>query len=220
MMVRGAVWMGGVLGLASCSLSLDGLSDGPPDPAPAEAGSETTTTPPDGSVPGADATTTPDASAPPDAGLATNGDFENGCAGWNKFQATLTADPAAHGGAQACRVCSDGASVGPSYNLLLDFTQGPQPVGASYHAEAWVRLASGTAQTAHATMRLARTTPFAFLEEAQSPEVVLTGSWTKITHDFTVTKTNGDYVQFFIEATPTGAGNCHLVDDVSIQRTN
>ena len=218
--MRGAVGMGVLLGLAGCALSLDGLSGGPADPAPADAGSETTTAPPDGSVPRSDAMTTPDASAPLDAGLAANGDFENGCAGWGNFQAILTADPDAHGGAQACRVCSDGTSVGPSYSLLLNFTQGPQPVGASFHAEAWVRLASPTAQTAHATLRLARTTPFAFLEQAQSSDVVLTNSWMKITQDFTVSKADGDYVEFIIEVAPTGAGHCVLVDDVSIQRTN
>ena len=216
--MRGAVWIGVLLGLAGCALSLDGLSGGPAEPA--DAGSETATTPSDGSVPIADAMTTLDVSAPFDAGLAANGDFENGCTGWSKFQATLTADPAAHSGAQACRVCSDGTSVGPSYNLLLQFTQGPQPVGASYHAEAWVRLASATAQTARSTLRLVRSAPFAFLEQAQSSDVVLTSSWTKITQDFTVSKTGGDYVEFFIEVAPTGAGNCHLVDDVSIRRTN
>ena len=129
--------------MVACS-AFSAAGDEPPGAAEAgsEAGSEAGLVdgaPPDGAEVGSDGGTTD--AAP--ANLLTNGDFEQGCAGWtpngNAYLEAVTDVAFVRSGASSCMVCSK-LSLG-AYEartaVLVD-----APKGAVFSGGAWIRKAA------------------------------------------------------------------------------
>ena len=153
------------------------------------------------------------------ANLVPNSTFDTDCSDWTVFQATLTPDPDAHTGARSCRVCRE---TGNLYSI--DEVDGVLPVpkvNQSWHAHGWVKLPSGG--RAHAAAIYLRTWDAADMKQldiVSGGDVTLSTSWQPLDVDFTDTMANAAILDVFVSASNAQAGDCFLVDDVTVVRTN
>jgi hypothetical protein len=174
-----------------------------------------------GDLSGADAST----DAPTDAteaGDASDGggpaaidDFEQDCAPWNGINATASTSSLAHGGKSSCQICCAGTGN------YCTFDRGTNPivpvvVGKTYKASAWVRVAPQTTN-ANLTSGILEREILANAYTAASPyvEEALSQAWTLHTNQLTITDP-GDGLNLYIALGNYAAGDCFLVDDVSV----
>jgi hypothetical protein len=213
--------------MTACTLgSLEGLSSPPPPGGEADATaeaaaiSETSEAGADVDIDaGVDADLDARVDAEVDAGpnLFPLGTFERGGCGGATYLSTLTDDPTAHSGTHACRVCSDGT---PPDVYSFDATLDNAPVvGATYHAEVWVRSAPGATAPASGVeinLRTYNNPPFDQIQDDSSGHVPVGTSWTMLSVDLDVT-TTAQRLDFFVDSN-LQAGTCFLMDDLVVQR--
>jgi hypothetical protein len=208
---------------SACSLltSLDGLSS-PPGTGPTNGDARA-----DGELQGsgeasADGSSTGDAlDASDDAGtnLHPQPTFENGtCAPWVGYQGTVEVVPTAHSGQGACRVCTKPTTTN-FFTADDNRSPGPSVLGATYHAEAWVRNDPSAPAPPSVTLYLRNATivngNFIDLESSSSPTTAIGATWRRFDANLTFTKP-GD-LNVFISA-DTAPNACFLLDDVVLQR--
>jgi hypothetical protein len=172
-----------------------------------------------------DAEAAAEAGAEAEAGpvnLIPNGDFEQGCglAPWGPYDATVTDSNIARSGTHACLVCAAGAV---SFYTLDEpvgsgFVQDPL-LGQTYFATAWVRTPPGTpsGQTSYIDERVRDASGNGVGFGQSTPAVTLSDStWQPLSVSYTVNVSNGAWLNVYIEADNAVAGDCFLLDDVSL----
>lgn len=165
-----------------------------------------------------------DADAGDDAGpnLHPQGTFETGsCDPWVSYQGSLDFASPGHTGSGACRAC---AAPGATSIFSGDDNgaSGDAVLGATYHAEGWVRSAPNAPAPPNVALFLRSDTlqngNFVQLELNESPEAPIDATWQRFETSLDITMPGGT-INVFI-AGPAAAGACFLFDDVVLRRVN
>lgn len=217
--------------LSACSLftslgDLDEEVGGDGDASPPEGGANTGTdassdADPGGDtggpiIPGADAAVDADADAER-PNLHPNGAMEFSCQGWYPYNATLAADPTAHGGSASCRVCATKTAQDTATFDELGAVVDPVK-GGVYVASAWFRVPpdSPPPPSGISLYLGTRDVNDAVVEGLYTSPMAIDLTWKKISVQLTVTK---DAKKLRIYGGGTAQlGTCFLVDDVRLER--
>lgn len=199
--------------LVSCTLTtnLDGLAGGSSDGGSPDHALDSETL-----LDGA----TGDATEP--TSILVNGSFEgssSGCgAPWVPYRSDLARNATARTGSSSCRVCARQPSGG--YTIDYGSDQSPQvAAGETYHVRAWVRRVPGA--TKALLMALTITVYDANGNDidpgrATTPSATVADEWTALDNEYTAPKSGR--LNFYVENTPSSAGDCFLIDDASAWR--
>jgi hypothetical protein len=138
------------------------------------------------------------------------GDFEkSGCFGWSSNEATMTLDPAAHGGSSACRVCATGTTS--VWGIFQEVKSVP-PGG--YLGRGFVQ-ASGDAGPPSVVMRLQAITGTDFGMEHDGQQNLLDGvPYAEVKTEIELVAGQGVGVAILGQS----PGGCFLVDDVTLTK--
>jgi hypothetical protein len=158
-----------------------------------------------------------DGDGPFDAGpnLLTNGDFENGCAGWavNLLGTMAVGDPLARHGSESCRVCR--VSLDGGYEFVNYATLTSVPPG-TYVFEAWVRSAPDGGpppSSIQSRVSVLDKKGMSLKDGPTSPGITVTDVWSMTSALVTFSGDGGAQLAVLLLVT---GGQCWLVDDARL----
>lgn len=150
--------------------------------------------------------------------LLIDGDFEGTgetCGSWSSFRGHEASDTVARSGSASCRVCGDETTGGFTVDPLGSGVANALP-GETYRAEAWVRTAPG--QPVSGSIAIVHRIYDGDEEKdvVYSFRVEPSGDWQRI--ELTHTARVAGRIEVYIQAVASAAGQCFLVDDVTLNR--
>jgi hypothetical protein len=158
-----------------------------------------------------------DASDASDGGVppATD-DFEQGCGFWDGVNATVASSSIAHGGTGSCLICCSGTGSYCTFDRGFDSIVPTVVVGKTYSASAWIRVAPQTSNASLTTGVIEREIAgSAYTSSSLYVVQPASQAWTLYSNQLTITNP-GDGLNLYIALDNYAAGDCFLVDDVSV----